>query len=91
MRNIFLFILLFLSFISNAQVDYKSYIKNFDLKESLQKHLKFSTIYAAVNGGTSLSDVKTFSVTSGQLQEGITPTPYDLSIYLKWIMLDSKG
>ena len=31
----------------------------------IEKLLKFSTFYAAVNGGTSLSDVKVFSVNNG--------------------------
>ena len=38
---------------------------------------KFATIYGAVNGGTSVSDVKTFSISSGQLEEGLIQTPYD--------------
>ena len=75
-------IFLFISTLSNSQVALKSYLKDFDLKEKVIKHLKFSTIYAAVNGGTSVSDVKTFSVTSTQLQEGIITTPYDYSITL---------
>ncbi len=33
--------------------------------EELRKLLKFSTFYAAVNGGTSLSDVDVFSVDNG--------------------------
>ena len=46
------------------------YLKDYNLKSALKKQLKFATVYGAVNGGTSVSDVKTFSVTSGQLQEG---------------------
>ena len=38
-----------------------SQIKDIDVK----KLLKFSTFYAAVNGGTSLSDVDVFSVDNG--------------------------
>ena len=34
-------------------------------KIELEKLLKFSTFYAAVNGGTSLSDVDVFSVDNG--------------------------
>ena len=41
------------------------------------KILKYSTFYAAVNGGTSLSDNQTWSITSGQLQENIIQTPFD--------------
>ena len=39
--------------------------------------LKYSTFYAAVNGGTSLSDNQVWSITSGQLQEDIIQTPFD--------------
>ena len=39
--------------------------------------LKYSTFYAAVNGGTSLSDNQVWSITSGQLQENIIETPFD--------------
>ena len=46
----------------------------------IKKYFKFSTFYAAVNGGTSVSDLKTFKVSSGQLEEGLTTTPYDYSI-----------
>ena len=44
-----------------------------------KKQLKFATVYAAVNGGTSVSDAKIFSITSGQLEESIITTPYDYS------------
>ena len=63
-----------------AQIDINSYLEDFDLQKTLKKQLKFSTIYGAVNGGTSVSDIKTFSVTSGQLEEGVIETPYDYSI-----------
>ena len=39
--------------------------------------LKYSTFYAAINGGTSLSDNQVWSITSGQLQEDIIETPFD--------------
>ena len=45
-------------------------------KESVKKLLKFSTFYAAVNGGTSLSDVDVFSVNNGLSTKTIS-TPYD--------------
>ena len=45
---------------------------NIDVK----KLLKFSTFYAAVNGGTSLSDVEVFSVGNGLSTQTIS-TPYD--------------
>ena len=74
MRYILLNILVLIGLSSASQE-----LGDFDFKQSLKKQLKFSTIYSAVNGGTSLSDVKTFSVTSGQLEEGLTVTPYDYS------------
>jgi hypothetical protein len=45
-------------------------------KEDVKKLLKFSTFYAAVNGGTSLSDVDVFSVDNG-LSTSTISTPYD--------------
>ena len=45
-------------------------------KEDVQDLLKFSTFYAAVNGGTSLSDVDVFSVDNGLSTQTIS-TPYD--------------
>ena len=44
--------------------------------EDVKRLLKFSTFYAAVNGGTSLSDVKVFSVDNGLSTQTIS-TPYD--------------
>ena len=52
------------------------------LKETVKKTFKFSTFYAAVNGGNSLSDVNTFSVNTGQLVSGVDETPFDYSINL---------
>ena len=52
------------------------------LKETIKKTFKFSTFYAAVNGGNSLSDVNTFSVNTGQLVSGVNKTPFDYSINL---------
>jgi len=52
------------------------------LKETIKKTFKFSTFYAAVNGGNSLSDVNTFSVNTGQLVSGVDKTPFDYSINL---------
>jgi hypothetical protein len=77
---ILLFLCVFTS--AQAQVDLNTYFKEFDIQKTFKKHLKFSTVYGAVNGGTSISDVKTFSVTSGELQEGIIKTPYDYSLTL---------
>jgi len=45
-------------------------------KEDITDLLKFSTFYAAVNGGTSLSDVDVFSVDNG-LSTSTVSTPYD--------------
>ena len=42
---------------------------------------KFATIYGAVNGGNSLSDVDIYSVTNGLETQTIT-TPYDYSVIL---------
>ena len=52
------------------------------LKETVKKTFKFSTFYAAINGGNSLSDVNTFSVNTGQLVSGVNETPFDYSINL---------
>jgi len=79
-RVLILISLVCISFLGNAQSDVQTYLKDFDLKTTLKKHLKFSTVYGAVNGGTSVSDVKTFSVVSGELEEGLTETPYDYSV-----------
>ena len=44
--------------------------------KDVKKLLKYSTFYAAVNGGTSLSDVDIFSVDNGLSTQTIS-TPYD--------------
>ena len=49
-------ILLLLPLFSYSQISYKGY--EYDVQEILKDHLKFSTIYGAVNGGTSVSDVR---------------------------------
>ena len=46
--------------------------------QELKKAFKFSTFYAAVNGGNSVSDQTTYSVTGGLTQETIA-TPFDYS------------
>ncbi len=46
-----------------------------------KKITKFATIYGAVNGGNSLSDVDVYSVTNG-LQTQTIETPYDYSVIL---------
>ena len=45
--------------------------------QSLHKIFKYSTVYAAVNGGTSLGDNQVWSVTSGTLEEDVIETPFD--------------
>ena len=61
-----LIILLLIPFIGNSQ--------------ALNKIFKYSTFYAAVNGGTSLGDNQMWSVTSGSLQEEVIKTPFDYNI-----------
>ena len=63
-----LLVLLLLPIFSYSQIDIK-------------KTFKFSTFYAAVNGGTSISDVETYSVTDGLGIETIQ-TPYDYNLTL---------
>jgi len=82
MKNLFAIIFVLLSFTSKGQFSYNTYFQDFNLKKTLKKHSKFATLYAAVNGGTSKSDVKTFQVTSGALLEDVIKTPYDYSITL---------
>ena len=50
-------------------------------QSKLKQYTKFSTFYGAINGGTSISDVETFSVTNG-LETSIIKTPFDYSITL---------
>ena len=66
MKYILLVILLCFATISNAQLD-------------LKKHVKFSTFYAAVNGGNSISDIDVFSVTNG-LETTTIKTPFDYNM-----------
>ena len=58
-----LVILLLIPFLGNAQG-----VKNI---------FKYSTMYAAVNGGTSLGDDQIWSVTSGSLEKETIETPFD--------------
>jgi|TARA_R100000742_G_C4279084_1_gene102873 hypothetical protein len=51
-------------------------------KKDLKKTFKFSTFYAAVNGGTSLSDRNTFTVNTGALVSNVIETPFDYSLAL---------
>ena len=70
-------ILLLLPILNYAQFTYKGY--EYDFEKIFKDQLKFSTIYGAVNGGTSVSDVKSFSVIDG-LQTSTIETPYDYSV-----------
>ena len=51
MKNLITILLVCIALCTNAQ--------------SLKKYFKFATFYGAVNGGTSISDVDVYSVTSG--------------------------
>tara|TARA_Y100000592_G_scaffold37438_1_gene59266 strand:- start:4722 stop:5840 length:1119 start_codon:yes stop_codon:yes gene_type:complete len=62
-----------------GQISYKGY--DYNVKKILNNQLKFSTIYCAINGGTSVSDIKTFSVLDG-LQTSTIKTPFDYSLTL---------
>ena len=56
-------------------------ISDFQLDIDWKKITKFSTIYGAVNGGNSLSDVDVYSITNGLETQTVT-TPYDYSVIL---------
>ena len=73
MKKIILSILLLFAFTINAQES--------KFKKELKKTFKFSTFYAAVNGGTSISDQNTYSILDG-LQTDIIETPFDYSLTL---------
>jgi len=64
--------------ISNLNLDIST-LKLDDI--NWKKITKFATIYGAVNGGNSLSDVDVYSVTNG-LQTQTVETPYDYSVIL---------
>tara|TARA_R100001463_G_scaffold36784_1_gene79226 strand:+ start:3544 stop:4599 length:1056 start_codon:yes stop_codon:yes gene_type:complete len=46
---------------------------------NLKKYFKFATFYGAASGGTSISDVETFSVTNG-LETSTVKTPFDYNL-----------
>ena len=48
--------------------------------QGVKNIFKYSTFYAAMNGGTSLSDDQVWSVTSGILEEDIIETPFDYTL-----------
>jgi|TARA_R100001443_G_scaffold96888_1_gene103738 hypothetical protein len=68
--------LLVIPFLMFGQTDKKS----FDLKKEFKKFTKFSTFYGGVNGGTSLADDDTYSITTGTLNQSVIETPFDYSI-----------
>jgi len=55
--------------------------KKGEFGKKLKKTFKFATFYGAINGGNSISDVETFSVTNG-LETSTVSTPFDYSIVL---------
>ena len=71
------FLILILLIIVSCAAPKKCCSQNIDLK----KTFKFSTFYAAVNGGNSISDVDIYSVTNG-LETQTIKTPYDYAITL---------
>ena len=48
--------------------------------QGLNSVFKYSTFYAAVNGGTSLGDDQIFSISSGLLEQQIIEMPFDYSL-----------
>ena len=48
-------------------------------KKELKKTFKFSTFYAAVNGGTSISDQNVYSILN-DLETDIIETPFDYAV-----------
>ena len=71
-----LILLLCLPFMAFGQDEKKG-----EFGKKLKKTFKFSTFYGAINGGNSISDNETFSVTNG-LQSATVKTPFDYSIAL---------
>lgn len=63
-------ILLLIANVANAQTTWQ---------EVCKKTFKFATFYGAASGGTSISDIETFSVTNG-LQTSTVKTPFDYNI-----------
>jgi len=58
----------------------------FSQESKFKKQFKFSTFYGAVNGGTSISDVESFSVTDGLSTTNIkTPFDYNLTLGVRKI------
>ena len=49
---------------------------------NVNKIFKFATIYAAVNGNTSLSDQNIYSINTGILEDDVIQTPFDYNFSL---------
>ena len=69
-------VILLLIIITSCVAPKKCCSQEWDYKKWFKKTTKFSTLYAAVNGGTSLSNVDVFSVDNGLSTQTIE-TPYD--------------
>jgi len=54
-------------------------VANITQAQDFKKYFKFATFYGAASGGTSISDVETFSVTNG-LETATIKTPFDYNI-----------
>ena len=67
MKKLIIFILFLSPFFSNGQ--------------NIKELFKFGTIYGAINGNTSISDVDVYSVTNG-LETQTIKTPFDYSVLL---------
>ena len=65
-------ILLLIANVANAQITWQ---------EVCKRTFKFSTFYAAANGGTSISNVEVFSVANG-LETSTVATPFDYNLSL---------
>ena len=74
-------LLLLLIIITSCATSKKCCGQDLNIKEDIKKVFKFSTFYSAVNGGTSISDVETFSIVNG-LQTSTIQTPYDYNLSL---------
>ena len=72
MKKLLLILFIFLSSSLFGQDKWENFCK---------KTFKFSTFYAAANGGTSVSDVDNYSITNG-LETETVRTPYDYAITL---------
>jgi len=54
-------------------------VANITQAQDFKKYFKFATFYGAASGGTSISDVETFSVTNG-LETATIKTPFDYNV-----------